>query len=113
MIGSSLIGPFADFMQITTARPTQCEAADDKCSGGFPPPNWHHHPQQGGGHVSHSHENVEPEHVHSGRALRGGTYEHPALGPQVDELPPLRDEVIYRIAAILHQYREEQSGSKG
>ena len=36
-----------------------------------------------------------------------------ALGPRVDELPPLPDEVIYRIAAILHQHREEESGSKG
>jgi hypothetical protein len=43
-------------------------------SGGFPSPNWHHHPQEGGGHTSHSHENVEPEHVHSGGTLPGGTY---------------------------------------
>ena len=45
-------------------------------------------------------------------ALPGGKYEHSALGPQVDELPPLPDQVIYKIAAILHQHREEQSGSK-
>jgi hypothetical protein len=83
-----------------------------KWSGGFPPPNWHHHPQQGGGHVSHSHENTGPGHVHSGGALAGGTYEHPALGPQVDELPPFPDEVIYKVAAILHQHSEEESGSK-
>jgi len=83
-----------------------------KWSGGFPPANWHHHPQQGGGHVSHSHENAGPGHVHSGGALPGGTYEHPALGPQVDELPPLPDEVIYKVAAILHQHCEEESGSK-
>jgi len=29
-------------------------------SGSFRPLNWHHYPQQGGGHVSHSHENIEP-----------------------------------------------------
>ena len=81
-------------------------------SGGFPPPNWHHHPQQGGGHVSHSHESVEPGHLHSGSTLPGGTYEHLALAPQVDELPPLPDEVIYRIAAILHHHGEEESGVK-
>ena len=63
--------------------------------------------------VSHSHENVEPGQVHSGGTLPGGTYEHPALGSQVDELPPLPDEVIYRIAAILQQHSEEESGSKG
>jgi hypothetical protein len=34
------------------------------------------------------------------------------LGPQVDELPPLPDEVIYKVAAILHQHSEEESGSK-
>jgi len=45
--------------------------------GGVPPPNWHHHPQQGGGHVSHSHENVEPGHVHSGGTLPGGTTNFP------------------------------------
>jgi hypothetical protein len=82
-------------------------------SGSFPPLNWHHHLQQGGGHVSHSHENVEPGHVHSGGTIPGGTYEHPALGPLVDELPPLPDEVIYRIAAILHQHSEDELGSKG
>lgn len=32
---------------------------------------------------------------------------HPALGPQVDEMPPLPDEVIPRIAAILRQHGEE------
>jgi hypothetical protein len=63
-----------------------------KWSGGFPPPNWPHHPQEGGGHASHSHENVESGHVHSGGTE--GTYEHPVLGPRVDELPPLPDEVI-------------------
>ena len=62
-----------------------------------------------GGHVSHSHENVEPGHIHSGGALPGGTYERPALGPQVDGLPPLPDEVIYKIAAILRQHGEEES----
>ena len=36
----------------------------------------------------------------------------PGLGPQVDELPPLPDEVIYKVAAILHQHSEEESGSK-
>jgi hypothetical protein len=82
-------------------------------SGGSPPPNWHHHPRRGGGHVSHSHENVELRHVHSGGTPPGGTYEHLALAPQVDELLPLQDEVIYRIAAILHQHSEEESGSKG
>jgi cell wall assembly regulator SMI1 len=81
-----------------------------KWSGGFPPPNWHHHPQQGGGHVSNSHENVEPGHVHSGRALPGGTYEHPALDPQVDELPPLQTEVIYRIA-VGREERRAPGGS--
>jgi len=40
-------------------------------------------------------------------------YEHPALGPRVDELPALADEVIYRIAAIFHQHSEDESGSKG
>jgi hypothetical protein len=64
-------------------------------------------------HVSHSHESVEPGHVHSGGTLPGGTYEHPALGAQVDELPPLPDEVIYRIAAILHRHSDEESGSQG
>jgi hypothetical protein len=78
-------------------------------TGEFPPPNWHHHPQQGGGHASHSHEDVEPGHEHAGGPLPGGTYEHPALGPQVDQLPPLPDEVLYRIAAILRQHYEEQA----
>lgn len=77
--------------------------------GEFPPPDWHHHAQQGGGHVSHCHEDAEPGHEHSGGALPGGTYEHPALGPQVDKLPPLPDDVLYRIAAILRQHREEQA----
>jgi hypothetical protein len=82
-------------------------AADDKVEWRFSATNWHHHPQVGGGHVSHSHENVEPGHGHSGGTLPGGTYEHPALGPQIDELPPLPDEVIYRIAAILRQHRQD------
>src|SRR6266851_1749624 len=56
--------------------------------GGFRPPNGHHHPQHGGGHVSQSHEDVEPGHMHLGGTLPGGTYEHPALDPQVDKLPP-------------------------
>jgi len=76
--------------------------------GVFPPPNWHFHPQQGGGHVSHGHEAVKPGHRHPGGALPGGTYQHPPLGPQVDQLPPLPDEVIYRIAAILKQHIDEQ-----
>ena len=50
--------------------------------------------------------------MHSGGTLSGGTYEHRALDPQVDELPPLLDEVIYRIAAILHHQSEEESVSK-
>jgi hypothetical protein len=83
-----------------------------KWDGAFPPPNWHHHPRQGGGHVSHSHENVEPGHVHSGGARPGGTYEHPAFGPQVDKLPPLPDDMIYKIDAILRQHSEKKSGSK-
>jgi hypothetical protein len=32
--------------------------------------------------------------VHSGGTTPGGTYEHPALGPRVDDLPPLPDEVM-------------------
>jgi hypothetical protein len=48
----------------------------------------------------------------SWRQPSGGTYEHPALDPHVDELPPLPDGVIYRIAAILHHHSEEESGSK-
>jgi hypothetical protein len=84
-----------------------------KWSGVFPPPNWHHHPQEGGGHVSHSHDNVEPGHEHAGGRLPRGTYEHPALGPQVDELPPLPDEVLYRIAAILRQHIAEQEARAG
>jgi hypothetical protein len=48
--------------------------------------------------------------MHSGGTLPGGTYEHPALGAHVDELPPLPDDVIYRIAAILHQHSEEEFG---
>ena len=79
--------------------------------GGFPPPNGHHHPQKGGGHVSQSHEDVEPGDMHLGGTLPGGTYEHPAMDPQVDKLPPLPDEVICRIAAIPHQHSEEESGS--
>ena len=50
--------------------------------------------------------------MHSGGTLSGGTYEHRALDPQVDELPPLLDEVIYRIASILHHHSKEESGSK-
>jgi len=80
-----------------------------KSGGEFPPPNWHHHPQEGGGYVSHSHEDVDPGHEHAGGPLPRGTYEHPALGPQVDQLPPLPDEVLYRIAAILRQHNEEQA----
>ena len=45
---------------------------------------------------------------HPGGALPGGTYQHPSLGPQVDQLPALPDEVIYRIAAILKQHIDEQ-----
>src|SRR5712692_6261599 len=50
--------------------------------------------------------------LHTGGTLPGGTYEHRSLGPRVDELPPLPDEVIYRIAAILHQHNEEEPGSQ-
>jgi hypothetical protein len=59
--------------------------------------------------VSHSHENIEPGHEHAGGTLPRATYEHPALGPRVDQLPPLPDEVIYRIASILQQHNEEQA----